>query len=71
VTTQVVERHIVRGLETIFCPVSVNTLEDKDIMRLVSEPLSTRKQRNFLDERIKKLEVGQEILKGVMGGSVL
>ncbi|KAH6653292.1 dynamin family protein-like protein [Truncatella angustata] len=71
VTTQVVERHIVRGLETIFCPVSVNSLPEAKILGIASEPPTTRKQRSFLEDRIKKLNGGHAILRGVMGSAVL
>lgn len=71
VTTQVIERHIVRNLEGIFCPVTVQSLSEAEIMGLTSEPTSTRTQRKFLDDRIKKLEGGHSILRSVLGGSVL
>lgn len=71
VTTQVIERHIVRNLEGIFCPVSVNLLSEAELLGLASEPKSTRTQRSFLQERTKKLEGGYAILRSVLGSSVL
>ncbi|KAH9217655.1 P-loop containing nucleoside triphosphate hydrolase protein [Leptodontidium sp. 2 PMI_412] len=67
ITTQVIERHIVRGLEKIFSPVVVNAMMDAEVEAIASEPLSAKRQRNFLTDRIKKLEDGHEIFRGVMG----
>jgi hypothetical protein len=65
VTTQVVERHIVRGLEEIFSPVVVNGLSDPDVEGIASEPASAKRQRAFLEDRIAKLKEGHEILRSV------
>ncbi|KAE9378323.1 dynamin family protein-like protein [Stipitochalara longipes BDJ] len=67
ITTQVIERHIVRGLEKIFSPVVVNAMSDVEVEAIASEPLSAKRQREFLEERIKKLKDGHEIFRGVMG----
>jgi hypothetical protein len=67
ITTQVIERHIVRGLEKIFSPVVVNAMTDVEVEAIASEPLSAKRQREFLEERIKKLRDGHEIFRGVMG----
>ncbi|KAN0108674.1 dynamin family protein-like protein [Hyaloscypha variabilis] len=69
ITTQVIERHIVRGLEKIFSPVVVNAMSDAEVEAIASEPLSAKRQREFLEERIKKLKDGHEIFRGVMGSS--
>ncbi|KAI9808036.1 MAG: hypothetical protein M1827_007542 [Pycnora praestabilis] len=66
ITTQVVERHIVRGLEKIFSPIAVNGLSDTEAEAIASEPPSGRRQRDLLENRIKKLKEGQGILRGVM-----
>lgn len=66
VTTQVVERHIVRGLENIFSPVVVNNLEVAQAEQLALEPAATRSRRGYLEEQIKKLEEGHEIFQSVM-----
>ncbi|KAI9844695.1 MAG: hypothetical protein M1837_005437 [Sclerophora amabilis] len=66
VTTQVVERHIVRGLEKIFSPVVVNSMSDAEIETIASEPPSAKRQRNFLHDRIRKLQDGQSILRNVL-----
>ena len=68
-TTQVVERHIVQGLEKIFYPVVVNGLSDIQVEGIASEPDMAREHRKFLEERISKLKNGQDIFRGVMAGS--
>ncbi|KAL3424262.1 dynamin family protein [Phlyctema vagabunda] len=67
VTTQVVERHIVHGLEQLFSPVVVNKLTEAQILSIACEAPSAKRQREFLQGRIEKLEEGHEIFKGVMG----
>ncbi len=58
-----------RGLEKIFSPVVVNDLSDSDAEAIASEPPSERRQRDLLENRIKKLKDGQSILRGVMRNS--
>ena len=67
VTTQVVERHMIRGLEKIFSPVTVNGLTELQIDAIASEPANAKRQRQFLEDRISKLEDGQSIFRSVMG----
>jgi hypothetical protein len=69
ITTQVIERHIVRGLENIFSPVVVHGLSDVEVEAIASEPTSAKRQREFLEDRISKLEDGYEIFRGVMGSA--
>ena len=71
ITIQVIERHIVRGLEKIFSPVVVNGLSDADVEGIASEPASAKRQRAFLDDRISKLKEGRDILRSVMTRTVL
>ena len=66
VTTQVVERRMIRGLEEIFSPVVVNGLSDSDVEKIASEPPALKRQRQLLKDRIEKLENGQKIFKGIM-----
>jgi len=66
ITTQVIERHIVRGIERIFSPVVVNGLTDSEAGAIAMEPAAARRQRKFLEERIAKLGDGHAVLKGVM-----
>lgn len=47
VTAQVVERHMVRGLDKIFSPMDVNGMSDGDDFKIASEPLSTRVARDL------------------------
>ncbi|KAE8453918.1 hypothetical protein EG329_007694 [Mollisiaceae sp. DMI_Dod_QoI] len=66
VTTQVIERHIVRGLESIFSPVVVNNLEAGQAEALALEPAAARRHRDYLVEQDKKLKEGHEIFQSVM-----
>ncbi|THV46033.1 hypothetical protein BGAL_0425g00100 [Botrytis galanthina] len=69
VTTQVVERHIVRGLERIFDPVAVNKMSDKDVEAIASEPGQARQERAYLEDQIKKLGEGKRIFRTIMSGA--
>ncbi|KAF7952298.1 uncharacterized protein EAE97_001795 [Botrytis byssoidea] len=69
VTTQVVERHIVRGLERIFDPVAVNKMSDKDVEAIASEPIQARQERAYLEDQIKKLGEGKRIFRTIMSGA--
>lgn len=71
VTTQVVERHIIRGLEKIFSPVTVNGLTDSEVEVIASEPANAKRQRQFLEDRIAKLKAGQSIFRTVMGSAAM
>jgi hypothetical protein len=71
ITTQVVERHIVRGIEDIFSPVFVSRLSDADVQEIASEPSSRKRQRVFLQDRIEKLKSGHTILRRVMKSTAL
>ncbi|KUI66438.1 Interferon-induced GTP-binding protein MxE [Cytospora mali] len=66
VTTQVIERHMIRGLHDIFSPLIVVKMADAEVKNMVSEPAAARRQRIFLTDRVKKLEEGQEIFRTVM-----
>ena len=55
-----------RGLEKIFSLIVVNGLSDAETEAIASEPPSARKQRDLLESRMKKLEEGRSILRGVM-----
>ncbi|KAF2136538.1 uncharacterized protein K452DRAFT_353894 [Aplosporella prunicola CBS 121167] len=65
VTTQVIERHLLRGLEKIFSPVVVNALSDQAVTAIAAEPGAAKRQRAFLEDRIAKLEDGRRILSGL------
>ncbi|TRX91608.1 hypothetical protein FHL15_007390 [Xylaria flabelliformis] len=69
VTTQVVERHIMKKLKEIFSPLNIINLPESKIESIVSEPSSTKRQRLFLQDRIKRLEEGQEVFRAAIGSS--
>jgi hypothetical protein len=58
---------MVRGLERIFSPVAVSDMSDSEVEGIASEPASAKRQRDFLQDRIKKLEHGNNVFRGVMG----
>ena len=66
ITTQVIERHIIRGLEKIFSPIIVTNLSDAEVEKIASEPAAARTERQFLENRIQKLTDGQKIFRGIM-----
>ena len=66
VTTLVIERHIVRGLEQIFSPVVVSALSDSEAQAIASEPVASINKRKSLEDQIFKLEAGREIFRSVM-----
>lgn len=66
VTTQVIERHLVADLNNIFSPMVVLGMTDAKVQSMVSEPESTKRERIYLSDRIKRLEEGQEIFRGIL-----
>ncbi|KAK3175994.1 hypothetical protein OEA41_007316 [Lepraria neglecta] len=59
ITTQVVERHMIRGLKMIFSPVAVvNGLSEFAVEKIASEPAAAKRHRLFLEDRIEKLKDG-------------
>ncbi|KAG8527769.1 uncharacterized protein KY384_007923 [Bacidia gigantensis] len=67
VTTQVVERHIVRHLEDILSPLKITAMGDGQIELIAKENPATHRQRAFLQERIAKLQKGNGIFRNIMG----
>jgi hypothetical protein len=57
----------VRELEKIFLPVVVYAMSDTEVETIASEPLSAKRQKELLENRIKKLQDRHKIFKGVMG----
>lgn len=47
-------------------PIVVAGLPDAEVQSLVCEPLSARRQREFLSDRLEKLEAGDKVLRDVM-----
>lgn len=66
IVTQVIERHLFRGLDKIFAPVKVNQLNDEQIMAIASEPQTSITMRASLNDKITKLEEGRNILRRAM-----
>jgi hypothetical protein len=67
VTSQVIERHLVRELDTILSPLNVANMDDTEIMAVASEPAAVKRQREFLSDRQEKLTNGKDIFRNVMG----
>ncbi|KAK6081433.1 dynamin family protein [Seiridium cupressi] len=67
VTTQVIERHIMRGLETILSPTVVDQIY-LEISDIVSEPEVIQKVKRFVLKRINKLGDGWITLDVIFGG---
>lgn len=55
-----------KGIENIFSPVVVNGLSDAQAEEIAVEPASAKKQREFLEDRIKRLDDGYRILRDVI-----
>jgi hypothetical protein len=66
ITVQVIERHIVHGLESIFNPLFVNSLTPTQAEALASEPTASKRFRVRLSDQIQKLDEGHEILRNVL-----
>ncbi|KAI0544993.1 interferon-induced GTP-binding protein Mx [Xylaria curta] len=66
VTTQVVERHIIKGLDGIFSPLVIAKLSDDRVKAIVAESEIVMMQRNFLADRVRKLEEGRGIIHSVV-----
>jgi hypothetical protein len=71
VTAQVIERHLVVGLEEVFSPVVVARWEsDDEILGVASEPTGVARKREFLERRMKMLEQGKEVFGSVLRRTV-
>jgi len=57
---------MIRGLENIFSPLNVSMMSEEDIELIASEPPALKRSREFLDDRIKILTNGQDILRKAM-----
>ena len=60
---------MIRGLDKIFEPVTVSGLKDSEIEAIASEPASAKRQREFYEDRIKKLKDGQSIFRSILGSA--
>jgi hypothetical protein len=57
----------VRGLEKIFSPVIVNAMSDMQVEAIASRPLPAKRQSEFLDNHIKKLQDRHKIFRDAIG----
>jgi len=67
IATQVIKRHMVRGLDQILSPLFVSGLSDEDVVKAACEPSAVKRQRDFLRDRLGKLKNGQEQFRDVVG----
>lgn len=44
-------------------------MSEKEVEAIASEPLVTKRERDFLKDRIKMLEKGQDIFRDVLAGN--
>lgn len=70
IATQVIERHIVRGLEKIFSPVTVNNLSKSESQVVALKTSLVKRHREFLEDRIGKLKDGYQVLRDVISIAV-
>lgn len=56
-----------RGLWDIFSPMVLTHMSEAKMLHLASEPSSSKRRREFLTDRIEKLEEGEEIFRLVAG----
>lgn len=67
VTSQVVERHMVRDLDKILSPLAMADLTDEEVLELAVEPQSVKQQRVRLLDKQTKLKKGQVGFRKVAG----
>ncbi|KAJ0107245.1 hypothetical protein J7T55_007615 [Diaporthe amygdali] len=67
ITTQVIERHIVRGLHNIFSPIVVLSIKPEKIENMVAESSTAKRKRDFLVDQTEKLREGKKIFRGIGG----
>ena len=67
---QVIERHIVQGLEGIFSPLTVNGLSSSEAEAIAAEALPSKRLRAFVEDQIRKLTEGRRILRDIVSGGV-
>lgn len=67
VTNQVIERHMLRGLEHVFSPLVVATMNDTEVKSVALESSAIHHQRKVLLDRISKLEESRGIFRNAVG----
>ncbi|KAG8157162.1 hypothetical protein KVR01_012870 [Diaporthe batatas] len=65
ITTQVIERHIVRGLHNIFSPMVTLNIPSSKIESMVAEPSVAKRKRDYLTDQTEKLREGKKIFRGI------
>ncbi|KAH8686007.1 P-loop containing nucleoside triphosphate hydrolase protein [Tricladium varicosporioides] len=63
ITVQVIERHIIRGLDKILGPDRIVLLSDEDVMDLVAEPVDIQDARTHLQDKIRKFKEGRTVFR--------
>lgn len=66
VTTQVIERQIVRGLDKIISPVAIASMSDDEVLSIAAENRATANRRAFLESQIAKLDTFYADLRDIM-----
>ena len=64
IAVEVVEKTMIRKLESIFTPVSIFHLADKDVERIAGESEESRVQREELNQQLDILNKGSRVCKG-------
>ncbi|ETN36988.1 uncharacterized protein HMPREF1541_07976 [Cyphellophora europaea CBS 101466] len=67
VVAQVVERHLVRGLDKVFSPLDIIGMTDGEVMSVAAEPESVKRKRQIYLDRQRKLRQGESIFQKVVG----
>ena len=70
ILSQVIDMHMVRGLDEVVSPVWVASLSDDQIQSLAGEPEEVQRVRQFHQDRLEKQKRAQRILKEVLGGGL-
>ncbi len=68
VNTQVVERHIVYDLESIFSPIIVSAWRSKELMTVASKPPAILRQREFNEGRRRMFKEGITVFIQLLHG---
>ena len=64
--TQVIERHLMRGLWEDFSPVTIFSMSEAEVARIASESPANQRQRASLEQKRERLMKGlQTCLGGV------
>ncbi|KAI9096888.1 P-loop containing nucleoside triphosphate hydrolase protein [Phlyctochytrium arcticum] len=66
--TDVIERHLLEGLEDIFSPVAVNEMTDDQIKRIAEESESTSSIREYTQNKRDGLQKGLDICRAARPG---